>query len=114
MRYRPPYLGGFFVGQCSGSHPRITSVQSCILDLDKQKSDRNSERLPAKSMFMLGINEIPMSDEMSGEMSGGMSDETLAVTEDVGCVGSSDTSLQLKQMRSVRQKNNHYLSVDSL
>ena len=65
-------------------------------------------------MFMLGINEIPMSDEMSGEMSGGMSDETLAVTEDVGCVGSSDTSLQLKQMRSVRQKNNHYLSVDSL
>lgn len=45
-----------------------------------------------------------MSSEMSGEMSGGMSDETLAVTEDVGCVGSNDTSFQLKQMRSVRQE----------
>jgi len=55
-------------------------------------------------MFILGINEIPMSGEMSGEMSDRMSDETLAVTEDVGCVGSSDTSFQLKQMRSVRQK----------
>ncbi|WP_354635892.1 phage/plasmid primase, P4 family [Planktothricoides raciborskii] len=56
---------------------------------------QSDKEIPTYGEILESANEAhhhAMSDGMSDTMSGGMSDETLAVTEDVGCVGSSDTS----------------------